>query len=176
MNDLYSPQTGEHIQSNNPAEWMAHAGVAAPIYDRASEGCFWRGAAWEVVAAPAHPSVDEIWEKIKAEREHLSDTGGYKVVVGGVDKWFHSDPKSKTQQLGLVLMGADVVNVPPWKTMDGTFVTMTQTLAGQIFTAAATMDGTLFAVAESHSAAMRAAPDPAAYDYSVGWPAVYVQV
>lgn len=114
------------------------------------------------------------WEAIKAKRDHLSDTGGYKVVVGGVDKWFHSDAKSKVQQLGLVLMGAAVSSVPPWKTMDGNFVTMTQALAGQIFAAAATMDGTLFSVAEAHRTAMLAAPDPAVYDFSGGWPALYV--
>lgn len=127
--------------------------------------------AWR--SALAVHAQDTAWNRIKSERDRLSETGGYKVVVGGVDKWFHSDQKSKTQQLGLVLMGAAVSSVPQWKTMDGTFVTMTQTLAGQIFAAAATMDGTLFAVAEAHRTAMLAAPDPAAYDFSGGWPAVY---
>lgn len=134
-------------------------------------------AAQELVASAAlwvaPPTAGDMWEKIKAKRDNLSEAGGYKVAVGGVDKWFHSNQKSKTQQLGLVLMGAAVSSVPPWKTMDGTYVTMTQALASQIFAAAATMDGTLFAVAESHRTAMLAAPDPAAYDFSAGWPAVY---
>lgn len=115
----------------------------------------------------------QAWERIKAHRERLSDQGGHKVVVSGVDKWFHSDAKSKTQQIGLVLMGAAASSVPPWKTMDGSKVTMSQALASQIFAAAATQDGTLFAVAESHRAAMEAAADPMAYDFSGGWPAVY---
>ena len=52
MNDCYSPHTGEHIQTNSPAPWMGRAVTPAPAYDRATEGCFWRGAAWEIVSAP----------------------------------------------------------------------------------------------------------------------------
>ena len=114
----------------------------------------------------------QAWERIKAKRELLSDTGGYKVVVGGVDKWFHSDAKSKTQQIGLVVAGAAVPSVP-WKTMDGTFVTMTQAIAAAIFQSAAAQDVAIFGRAEQHRIAMEAAPDPLAYDFSSGWPAVF---
>ncbi|MAO52651.1 MAG: hypothetical protein CML16_17455 [Pusillimonas sp.] len=55
MNDAYSPHTGEHIQTNDPAPWMGRAGVEAPEYDRATQGCFWRGDTWEVVAAVPDP-------------------------------------------------------------------------------------------------------------------------
>lgn len=113
-----------------------------------------------------------VWERIKAHRETLSDLGGYKVVVGGVDKWFHSDAKSKTQQLSLVIAGAAVPAIQ-WKTMDGTFVTMSQALAGAIFQAAAAQDAAIFTKAEQHKAAMEAAPDPLAYDFSGGWPATF---
>lgn len=139
----------------------------------------WTGHQWLVLPYTEPPPAPEpiaaraaAWERIKAMREKLSDEGGYKVAVNGVDKWFHSDAKSKTQQLSLVVMGA---NVPPvqWKTMDGSKVTMTQALAGAIFSAAATQDMTLFAVAESHRAAMEAAADPDSYDFSAGWPEVY---
>lgn len=115
------------------------------------------------------------WERIKAHRDELSNTGGYKVVVGGVDKWFHSDAKSKIQQLGLVLAGAAVPAVQ-WKTMDGTFVTMSQALADQIYQAAMTQDSTIYQVAENHRVAMEAAPDPDAYDFSGGWPATFTPV
>lgn len=114
----------------------------------------------------------QAWERIKAHRERLSDQGGYKVVVNGVDKWFHSDAKSKTQQLGLVIAGAAVPAIQ-WKTMDGTFITMSQAWAVAIFNAAATRDATIFAVAEAHRVAMMAAADPLAYDFTGGWPAVY---
>ncbi|WP_168921890.1 DUF4376 domain-containing protein [Polaromonas vacuolata] len=112
------------------------------------------------------------WLAIKAKRDSLSDNGGYKVVVDDVDKWFHSDAKSKTQQLGLVMAGAGIPSVP-WKTMDGSFVTMSQALAGQVFQAAMGQDQALFSAAEQHNTAMLAAADPAAYDFSTGWPATF---
>lgn len=108
------------------------------------------------------------WEAIKAHRDRLSDTGGY--LVDG--KWFHSDGKSKTQQLSLFIMGAQVPAVQ-WKTMSGEFVTMTQSLAAQIFQAAAQQDMALFAAAETHRAAMETSADPALYDFSAGWPATF---
>lgn len=49
MDDLYSPHTGEHIKTNSPADWMKRAGLPAPEYDAKTQGCFWRGEAWEVV-------------------------------------------------------------------------------------------------------------------------------
>lgn len=113
------------------------------------------------------------WEQIKAYREVLSDAGGYKVVVAGVDKWFHSDAKSKTQQIGLVLAGAGIPAGLQWKTMDGSFVTMTQALAGQIFQAAMAQDAAIFQAAEVHRVAMEAAADPDAYDFAAGWPVVH---
>jgi Domain of unknown function (DUF4376) len=109
------------------------------------------------------------WEAIKAKRESVSSEGGY--FVAG--KWFHSDAKSKTQQMGLVLMGANIPANTQWKTMDGSYITMTQTLAGQIFAAAAAKDIAIFTAAETHRAAMLASANPATYNYLTGWPAVY---
>lgn len=113
-----------------------------------------------------------LWEQIKRHRDTLSDTGGYAVTVGGVAKWFHSDAKSKTQQLALTMLGASVPAVP-WKTMDGSFVTMSQSLAGAIFQAALVMDMALFSHAETLKAAVYAAADPASIDVTAGWPETY---
>lgn len=52
-NDCYSPDTGEHIHTENPSEWMGRAGTPAPAYDRCAEGCFWRDSAWVIVASTA---------------------------------------------------------------------------------------------------------------------------
>lgn len=122
---------------------------------------------------PPKATAAEMWERIKAKRDHLSDTGGYKVIVAGVDKWFHSDAKSKGQQMGLVLAGAAAARVPPWKTMDGTKVSMSQTLAQEIFQSAMLMEGEIFQAAETHKADMEASADPSAYDFSGGWPATF---
>lgn len=51
MNDAYSPHTGEHIATDSPAQWMGRAGTPAPEYNSQTHGCFWRGGAWEIVAA-----------------------------------------------------------------------------------------------------------------------------
>ena len=108
------------------------------------------------------------WEEIKRERDRRTQQGGYQVA----GKWFHSDTFSRTQQMGLVMMGAGIPGGLQWKTMDGSFVTMTQTLASQVFSAAAASDAALFARAEQIKAAMEA--DPVNFSLaSQTWPAVF---
>jgi hypothetical protein len=109
-----------------------------------------------------------LWEDIKAERNRRSQAGGYKVG----DKWFHSDTFSRTQQLGLVIAGANAPAVP-WKTMDGSFITMSPILANQIFAAAAAGDAAIFAYAEQLRALILAAKDPALITIKNGWPLIY---
>lgn len=123
----------------------------------------------EALRNPA-PTLPELkaskWEAIKAERDRRIQHGGYKVG----EKWFHSDTFSRTQQMGLVMLGANIPANLQWKTMDGTFVAMTQALAGQVFAAAAASDISIFGAAETHRAAMEASADPAAFDFAGGWP------
>ena len=131
-------------------------------------------AAWDAKEAAilaAKPAKDraDAWEAIKLIRDTKKLEGGY--TTGG--KWYHSDTFSRTQQLGLVMMGANVPAVQ-WKTMDGSFVAMTQTLAGQIFASAAAQDSAMFTHAETLKAQVDASNDPASIDITVGWPAVYV--
>ena len=109
-------------------------------------------------------TVSQVWERIKVERERRK-TGGVKVGA----KWYHSDDGSRIQQMALVMMGANLPAVQ-WKTMDGSFIAMTPTLAQQIFAAQAASDQAVFAVAEAHRVAMEASQDPSTYDYSTGWP------
>jgi hypothetical protein len=73
------------------------------------------------------------------------------------------------------MMGA---NLPPiqWKTMDGTFITMTPAIAAEIFQTTAAKDVAIFTVAEQHKALMLASADPSNYDYMSGspaWPPIY---
>lgn len=118
---------------------------------------------------PPGPTAADMWERIKAERDRRTETGGFQVA----GKWYHSDQRSRSQQLGLVLMGAGIPANLQWKTMDGSFITMTPALATQILAAAAASDIAHFQAAETHKAAMEASPTPAAYDYSGGWPAIF---
>ena len=132
--------------------------------------------AWEVYPLPAGEVQAHIasakaqaWERIKTERDRRKQGG---VQVAG--QWFHTDVDSRIQQLGLVLMGAAIPAVQ-WKTMDGSFATMSQALAGGIFQAVATLDMALFATAEAHKTAAQASDNPAAHDLSTGWPATYTE-
>lgn len=127
------------------------------------------------VVQPLVERQEKAWKQIKAERDRRTEIGGYQIAVDGAVKWFHSDQKSRSQQLGLVLLGANIPSGLQWKTMDGSVVAMTPTLAQQILSAAAASDQEIFAVAEQHRTAMEKSADPAAYDYTGGWPQTYAE-
>lgn len=121
----------------------------------------------EQIAAAVHPAAVAIAaQRIKVDRDRRKLAG---TPVGA--NTFHSDPDSRIQQIGLVMMGAALPTGIMWKTVGGAFVEMTPTLAGQIFQATAARDVALFAAAEAHIAAAAASEDPLAYDFSTGWPA-----
>ena len=131
--------------------------------------------------SPPLPSKDEMdtvaltsaqtdaWLRIQDERD-LRKAGGIKINTD----WFHSDDTSRIQQIALVMVGA---NMPPgimWKTMTGSFVQMTPTLAMSIFQGIIGQDTKIFAVAENLREAMLASTDdPHDFDYKSGWPQSY---
>lgn len=124
---------------------------------------------WPVSKPDVAEKRAEIWTEIKTIRDTKIQTGGYQAS----GKWFHSDTFSRTQQMALVMMGASVPAIK-WKTMDGSFVTMTQGLAGAIFQAAAAHDAAIFGHAEALRAQVDAASDPSTIDIHAGWPATFV--
>jgi hypothetical protein len=107
---------------------------------------------------------------IQAERERIKADG---YVVQG--NRFHSDRDSRIQQLGLVIMGA---NIPPglmWKAMGGVFVEMTPALALAIFQTTAANDAALHAYGEQRRAelvSLQTLAEVEAFDVTAGWPAV----
>lgn len=111
-----------------------------------------------------------VWEHIKAKRDSVK-MGGVKVG----NKWFHTDDASRIQHMALSMRGANIPANLQWKTMDGTFVIMTQALAGQVFQGVAMLDMQAFAKAEEHRAGMVAAQNPFEYDFSAGWPQTYAE-
>ena len=182
----YDPKTGVFVAPGladesplEPGVFLvpAHATDIAPPNVAENEIAVFADGNWGTVTVappdpPAQPTAAEIWEHIKALRDRRK-AGGVKVKVGTVNKWFHSDDASRIQQMGLVMMGASIPADLQWKTMDSSFVTMTQAVAGSVFAAAAASDQAIFAVAEGHRVAMEASADPASYDYSTGWPKIY---
>lgn len=123
-------------------------------------------------AEPESPALtpEQLWLRIRVKRDAVKAGG---VNVG--DKWFHTDDSSRIQHMALNMMGSSIPANLQWKTLDGTFVTMTQALAKQVFQAVATLDMIAFAKAEEHRAAMEASADPASYDFSAGWPQTYAE-
>lgn len=122
-----------------------------------------------ILLSPPQASPAEMWERIRQERDHRTNTSGYKVG----NKWFHSDPKSRNQQLSLLLLGDNIPEGLQWKTMDDSFVAMTPQLAREILAASTTSDQAIFAAAEAHKAAMEGSENPADYDFSTGWPEAF---
>jgi hypothetical protein len=104
---------------------------------------------------------------IRAERDRRKFNG---VLVSA--KWIHTDTYSRTQWMGMVMMGASVPAIE-WTTMDGTSITTSQALAGAVFQGTATLDATLFAYAKSLIAQVDASSDPTSVDITTGWPATF---
>lgn len=140
----------------------------------------------EPYTPPPPPLADvqaAVWRRIQDRRDTLKAGG---VQVG--TQWFHTDDSSRIQYLGLKDRARDLLaaggsmadpitilgKAVQWKTMDGSFVPITAQLAFDIVSAVGDLDAAAFAVAETHRAAMMASPDPAAYDFSTGWPVVFV--
>lgn len=111
-----------------------------------------------------------IWESIKELRTKIQHSG---VTCAG--KWFHSDAESRIQFLGLVMMGDSIPPNLQWKTMDGTFVTMTKALATGIFQTISMHDMQCHAVSESHKANVFASKYPETYNYNQGWPQTWTK-
>lgn len=102
------------------------------------------------------------WNKIKIIRDDLTENGG--CFVSG--KWFHSDAKSKQQQMALVMLGQNLPAGIQWKTMDGSFIELTPALVSQLFAAQVQREQAIFAIAEVKKADNSS--------LSEGWPDRYV--
>lgn len=134
------------------------------------------------LANPAPPTPAQVWAGVKVKRDTIKEAG---VKVG--DKWFHSDDSSRIQFIGLKDQARDVIaaGLPDstrlqklgqdllWKTMDGSFVSLSVKHVFDIVAAIGDLDAYAFAAAETHRAAIVASSDPADYDFSTGWPKVY---
>jgi hypothetical protein len=123
---------------------------------------------------------DRVWTAIRGERDKRTQLGGCQVGAS----WFHTDTFSRSQWLGLkdqardILAAGGAMTDPVkklgskvlWKTMGGTFVTVTVQLTFDVVGATGDSDARVFMQAEIHRSAMKASADPLAYDFSGGWP------
>lgn len=166
------PQNNLHHLDDDAFEYLLPAGCVKLSDEEAA-----------IMQAPSLDSAKKYaWELIKAKRDALK-AGGVKVGT----KWYHSDTDSRIQFIGLKDQARDLIAAGQpdstrlqklgqdvkWKTMDGTFIFLTVKHAFDIATAIGDLDAMAFAAAETHRTAMEASADPAAYDFSTGWPQVY---
>lgn len=136
--------------------------------DTASIGDLWDGQTFSAPPVDIPAARARKVAEIKAERDRRCQQGGFPAA----GKWFYSDVFSRGQLTGLVIAGH---NIPPglmWKTMDGSFIAMTPTLAGQIFASAATQDAATFQRAEELQVFANNVDSPDGLVLS-GWPPIY---
>lgn len=156
-----------HPGATDPPEFLTDDSIVVGVGYTLVEGVYVAPAPLAAIRATA--ARPAIWQAIKALRDAKAQAGGHS--TGG--KWYHSDTLSRIRQLSLAAVGASLPAGRQWKTMDGTFVTMTPVLAGQVLAAAAGRDQALFAQAEALRAAVYTAIDPSSIDITAGWPASF---
>lgn len=120
---------------------------------------------------PAVPALSkaQIIKTIKTERDRRKFNG---VKVG--TQWIHTDTYSRTQWLGMFIMGPNIPAIS-WATMDGTKITTSQSLASAVFQGVAQLDAQIFGYADTLIVQVTAANDPASVDITNGWPPTYVE-
>lgn len=129
----------------------------------------WDGKAWradkQADAALKAGQQAEVWERIKARRHQATRSG---VFVPSIGKWFHNDDSARQQYTFLRTL-PKLPSPLPWKTMDNSFIEMTQALLDELSLKMIADEQADFANAERHRAAMLKADQPLDYDYSSGW-------
>lgn len=117
---------------------------------------------------------NEKWEAIKLLRDSKSQGGTF---VNSVSKWFHTDPKSLIHYLGLNQQRMMGTYTPAmWKTMDGSFVKLNDSLLGEVSNQVINNELMIFGIAEQHKSMMEAYPNPLEYTEEIMntlWPQVY---
>ncbi len=142
------------------------------------------------VAANLEAERLRLCEEVKKIRDIKAVTSGWKVVVGGVDKWFHSDLFSRSQHQAnarkadrVEMLEGDMdapfpdPNNPAqplrWKTMDKTVVALTPNVAQMLMESAEKQEAGIFMRSEVLQYMLMNYPDPYAVDLNSGWPVGY---
>lgn len=120
-------------------------------------------------------TANDIWQRVKAERDRRRFDGG--VQVG--QHWYLSNSVATGEYSVLLQISAGLPDTTVlrqnWRTMDGGLVDMTPALARQIINAGFARVAEIDDAALVHKAAIEASNEPASYDYSTGWPQTYAE-
>lgn len=140
---------------------------------RPDEVCIWDNVShsWiiddSLFKARLEAQREHAWEKIKSKRLQMITSG---VLVKSVNKMFHTDETTVMQYSSIAGMIA-LNNYEPvqWKTMDNTWVLLTEALFKELQTSMSAKTNANYAVAEHHKAAMLLSENPLEYDYTTNW-------
>lgn len=128
---------------------------------------------WDINSLPIEISNAKVanakvlkWKEIQTIRDAKSIGGVY--VQG---KWFHTDVTSLLKYLKLQLAGSNLPTGIQWKTMDGTFTTMSPELVLEISDSIMASEISIFSTAETLRLAMENSIDPSSFEIikNVGW-------
>jgi hypothetical protein len=133
-------------------------------------------------------TIDEYLTTIRAEMwDQIKNIRTNKILEGGVfsdSKWFSTDIVSRSQYLrlknkadllassgapGSTILAANNANVL-WKTMDGSFVTVTIDLINNLMNALDDREAAIFAHAEIFKSLVDISNNPASININLGWP------
>lgn len=116
---------------------------------------------------PIAVQQEKVWEQIKQRRYEAITSGVY---VNSIDKWFHTDEVSATTYSTIAgMIALDNYEPSQWKTMDNTWLLLTEPLFKELQTAISQKTNANYAIAEQHKAAMLQSDNPLDYDYSTDW-------
>jgi len=125
---------------------------------------------------PPSPPLDELKaSKAAAIRQYRDALTESHITIDG--NHYHSDPKSRIQQMGLAKLAASDA-IPPglqWMTKNNGPITMTNAIALQFEPVTLAHDVALFTAAQAHIEAVEALDTVQAvqdYDFSSGWPTI----
>lgn len=180
---LYITQVPDVAQSG----WVLIGGTwqAVPAHvPTAEEIAAAEAAAADAAADVRTAAIDEKWEAIKAFRDNRLLTGGY--PAGG--HWYYSDLIARSQHLANA-RAADIVKAASGdmnatmlisgitprvvKSMDNGYMPITANIAHAIMTGAEMHEASTYASGIAHKIALDGSSDPANYDFTIGWPAVF---
>lgn len=147
---------------------MLEADLGADALEHATLIALVRSTAVPVVVPDPVPGIEL---SIKAERDKRRFEGGVKVG----ELWFLSTAVAMAEYTALAVISSglpgDTVLRSTWRTMTpGVVVDMTPNLVRQILSAGFAAVAAIDDASQTHINAMTLSADPAAYDYSAGWP------
>ena len=152
------------LDDNNEIKWSGKRPDEVYVWDDLAK-------TWviddELFQARLETQQDLMWERIKERRLHAITSGVY---ITSVDKNFHTDTISVTTYSTVAgMIALDNYTPIQWKTMDNTWVLLTEALFKELQTSMSNKTSANYMVAEQHKVNMLLLENPLEYDYTTNW-------